>query len=105
MSSTIKLVAPAALLFQPADDKKSVVANREEKFCEPNSICGPEQRFWKLSARAASPRFAIIEVLILVLFLVLALVGIVSCFAELSHLLQSDAVGRVAARAAEACSL
>jgi Tfp pilus assembly protein PilV len=54
---------------------------------------------WKLSARAASPRFAIIEVLILVLFLVLAIVAIVSCFAELSHLLQSDAVGRVAAMA------
>ncbi len=107
MSSTIKLVAPAALLFQPGDDKKSIVANREIKFFGPNSICEPEQRFWKLSARAASPRFAIIEVLILilVLFLVLALVGIVSCFAELSHLLQSDAVGRVAARAAEACSL
>ena len=105
MSSTIKLVAPAALLFQPGDDKKSVVANREIEFCEPISICEPEQRLWKLSARAASPRFAIIEVFILVLFLVLALVGIVSCFAELSHLLQSDAVGRVAARAAEACSL
>jgi hypothetical protein len=60
---------------------------------------------WKLSARAASPRLAIIEVFILVLFLLLALVRIVSCFAELRHLLQSDAVGRVAARAAEACSL
>src|SRR4029077_12182005 len=99
MSSTIKLVAPAALLFQPGDDKKSIVANREIEDFEPGSICEPEQRFWKLSARAASPRFAIIEGFILVLFLVLALVGIVSCFAELSHLLQSDAVGRVAARA------
>jgi len=105
MSSTIKLVAPAALLFQPGDDKKSIVANQEIKVFEPISICEPEQRFWKLSARAASSRFAIIEVFILVLFLLLALVGIVSCFAELSHLLQSDAVGRVAARAAEACSL
>ncbi len=28
-----------------------------------------------------------------------ALVGMISCFAELSHLFQSDAVGRVAARA------
>jgi hypothetical protein len=72
MSATIKLVAPAALLVQPGDDKKSIVAKRQIKFCE------PEQRLWKLSARAASPRFAIIEVLILVLFLVLAIVAIVS---------------------------
>ena len=79
MSSTIKLVAPAALLFQPGDDKKSIVANREIKVFEPNSICEPEQRLWKLSARASSPRFAIIEVLILALFLVLAIVAIVSC--------------------------
>ncbi len=56
MSSTIKLVAPAALLFQPGDDKKSIVANAEIKVFEPNSICEPEQRLWKLSARAASPR-------------------------------------------------
>ena len=41
MSSTIKLVAPAALLFQPGDDKKSIVANREIKCFEPNSICEP----------------------------------------------------------------
>jgi len=71
----------------------------EIEFCEPISICEPGRRLWKLSARAASPRFAIIEVFILVLFLMLALVVIVSCFAELSHLLESDAVGRVAARA------
>jgi hypothetical protein len=99
MSATIKFVAPGELLFQPADDKKSVVANPEIKVFEPSSVCEPEQGFWKLSAGAASPKFAIVEVFILVLFLVLALVGILSCFAGLSHLLQSDAVGRVAARA------
>jgi hypothetical protein len=99
MSTTIKFVATAERLFQPADDTKSFAANPERKFCEPSAICEPERRFWKLSARAAWPKFAISEVFILVLFLVLALVGLVSCFAELSHLLQSDAVGRVAARA------
>ena len=99
MSTIFKFIAPAKLLLQPADDKKSIVANRGIKVFEPNSICEPEQRLWKLSARASSPRFAIIEVLTLALFLVLAIVAIVSCFAELSHLLQSDAVGRVAAMA------
>lgn len=99
MSAIMKFVAPAEILFQPDDDKKSVVAKREIDRFGPSSIREPEQRFWKQSARAASPKFAIIEVFILVLFLVLALVGIVSSFAELSHLLQSDAVGQVAARA------
>jgi hypothetical protein len=99
MSTIIKFVAPAERLFRPADDKKSFAANPEIKFCEPTAICEPEQGFWKLSARAAWPKFAISEVFILVLLLVLALVGIISCFAELSHLLHSDGVGRVAARA------
>jgi hypothetical protein len=100
MSTTIKFVAPVERLFQPADDKKSFAANPEIKLCEPRSlICEPEQRFWKLSARAASPKFPIIEIFILVVFLALAFVGTVSCFAELSHLLHRDAVGRVAARA------
>ncbi len=79
--------------------KKSVAANPEINFCEPGVTCEPEQRFWKLSARAVSPKFAMMEIFILVLFLALAFVEIVSCFAEISHLLQSDAVGRVAAMA------
>jgi hypothetical protein len=99
MSTIVKFMAPAKLLLQPADDKKSVAANPEINFCEPGVTCEPEQRFWKLSARAASPKFAMMEIFILVLFLALAFVEIVSCFAELSHLLHSDAVGRVAARA------
>ena len=99
MSAIIKFVAPVELSFQPADDKKSVAANREITFFEPSPIREPERRFWNLSERAASRNFAMIEVFSFVLFLVLALVGIVSCFAELSHLLQSDAVGQVVARA------
>jgi hypothetical protein len=99
VSIITEFVAPTKFLFQPGDDKKSVVANREIKVCETISICEPEQRLWKLSTPAASPRLAIIELFSLVLFLVLALVGIVSCFPELSHLLRSAALGRVAARA------
>jgi hypothetical protein len=62
-------------------------------------VCEPERRFWKLSEQAVSPKFAMIEMLVLVLFLVVALVGIASCFSELSHLLESDAIGHVAMRA------
>jgi hypothetical protein len=36
---------------------------------------------------------------VLVLFLLLGAVAIISCFAELSYLLNSDAIGHVAAKA------
>jgi hypothetical protein len=68
MSAIIKFVVPAELLFQSADDKRSVAANPKIKFCEPNVTCKPVQRFWKLSARVASPKFAIIEIFLLALF-------------------------------------
>jgi hypothetical protein len=99
MSAIIKFVAPAELLFQPVEEKKRVSANREARLPSPSSICEPERRFWKLAARTASPKFAIIEGLVLGLFLVLALVAIVACFGELSHLLESDALGHVAMKA------
>ncbi len=98
MSAIIKFVAPAGLLFQPVEQKKSVSADREAKLSSPSSICAPERRFWKLAAQA-SPNFAIIEGFVLVLFLVLALASIVACFGELSHLLESDALGHVAMKA------
>jgi hypothetical protein len=98
MSATIQLVAPPELLFQPPE-KKSLFRNRETKPIRLSPLCEPEQRLWKLSARAASPTFAMIELSVLVLFLVFALIAVVSCFAELSHLLDSDAVGHLAAKA------
>ncbi len=99
MSAIMKFVAPAELLFQPVEEKKSVSPNREAKLSGPSPICQPEEGFWKLAAPAAAPNFVIIEGLVLALFLVLAFAGIISCFGELSHLLNSDAVGHVAARA------
>jgi hypothetical protein len=98
MSAIIKFAPPAEVLFQPAE-KKSLFAKREPKPIRLSSICEPEQRLWKLSAQAVSPRFAMVELFVLALFLVAALVGIVSCFTELSHLLESNAVGHVAAKA------
>ncbi len=99
MSAIIKFVAPAELLFRPVEEKKRVSANREARLSRPSSICEPERRFWKLAARTAYPKFAIIEGFVLGLFLVLALVAIVACFGELSLLLDSDAVGHVAMKA------
>jgi hypothetical protein len=98
MSVIIKFVAPTDLLFQPGHEK-SAVATRKEKTTEPGTIHEPERRFWTPPVRGASQTFATIEVFVLVVFLILALTGILSCFAELYHLLDSDAVRHVAAKA------
>lgn len=98
MSATIQFVPPVELLFQPAD-KKSHFANREAKLIRPSSIHQPEQRLWKLASHVVSSPFAMIEFLVLVLFLAGGLIEIISCFTELSHLFDSDAIGHVAMRA------
>jgi hypothetical protein len=98
MSAVIQFVAPAEVFFPPAS-KKSLSANREPRPIRLHSIGEPKQRFWQLSARANSTQFAMIEWFVLVLFLVVALIGLVSCFGELAHLLDSDAIGHVAAKA------
>ena len=97
MSAIIQFVPPAELLFQPTK-KESLFANREPKPVRLSPSYEPEQRLWKLSAQAVSSRFAVIEIFVLMLFLAVALAGIIGCFAELSHLLESDAVGHVAMR-------
>jgi hypothetical protein len=97
MSVTIQFVPSAELLFEPAK-KESPFANREPKPIRPSSIHEPEQRLWKLSAQAVSSQFAMIEFFVLALFLAAGLTEIISCFAELSHLLDSDAIGHVAMR-------
>lgn len=97
MSAIIEFVPPAELLFDQAD-KKSLFANREPRPIRLGLIGESEPRFWRLSARAVSPKLAMIELFVLMLFLAIAFVGVISCFAELSHLLVSDAVGHVAMR-------
>jgi hypothetical protein len=98
MSAIIQFVPSAEVLFQPAD-KESLFANREPKPIRPSSIHEPEQRLWKLAPQAVSPKIAVIESFVLVLFLIVALVSVASCFTELSHLLDSDAIGHLAMRA------
>jgi PHP family Zn ribbon phosphoesterase len=98
MSATIEFVPPAEVLFQPAD-KKSQFTNRQLELFRPSSIYEPEQRLWKLASQALSSQFAMIEFLVLGLFLAAGLAEVISCFAELSHLFDSDAIGHVAMRA------
>jgi hypothetical protein len=99
MSAMIKFVAPVELLFQPVENKESAAANREAKPSGPSSICESERRWWQLPVPVASTKFAVIEVFALVLLLVLALAAIVACFAELSRLLDSDALEHLAMKA------
>jgi hypothetical protein len=87
---------PTELPLQTVE-KVIPVAAAEPKQVKP--ICEPEQRLWKLSAQAVSPKVARIELFALILFLTIAVVGVVSCFAELSRLLDNDAIGWIARKA------
>ena len=98
MSAINKSVAPADLSFLLAK-KESLVAHWEPEPIRLSPICEPEERLWTRSGRAASPNFAMIELFVLVLFLAVALGGTVTCFTELSLVLQSDAIGHVAMKA------
>ena len=60
--------------------------------------CEPACRLWEVTSSTNSNQLATIELFVLVLFLILACVAIVAGFAELSHLLQTDAIGHVATR-------
>ncbi len=97
MSAIVKLVAPAELLFQSGEQKENAATKQEAKRVGPSSLCKPEAKFWKLSSEAR--QVARIEMFVLALFLLIAVVAIMSCFTELSHLLEADAIGHVAAKA------
>jgi hypothetical protein len=60
-----------------------------------NKVCEPEERLRKLLAQIAR-----MELFALILFLTIAVVGVVSCFAELFQLLDNDAIGWIARKAA-----
>ena len=63
-----------------------------------SATCEPERRLWELTSSTNSKKLAAIELFAFVLFLILASVAMVAGFAELSHLLQTDAIGHVATR-------
>jgi hypothetical protein len=101
MAAIIKFVASGELLLHSDAKEKPSLVKQREKTIRPSSISEPEQRLWKLSAYATSPKSAIIELFILALFLTLALAATIDCFAELSRLLQSEAIEHIAARIAD----
>jgi hypothetical protein len=84
------------LFFQPTE-KKRRHANRA--FSRLNAVCEPEQRLWKISAKAISPTIAAVELFVVILFLAVAGFAVFGCFAELFQLFDNDAVGWVARKA------
>jgi hypothetical protein len=94
MSATIDF-PNAAQLLRPVEKESSFAVAKLKKV---KPISKREERLWKLSAQVVSPRFARIELFALILFLTIAVVGVVSCFAELSQLLDNDAIGWIAQR-------
>jgi hypothetical protein len=88
MSAIIQFVPAADLSFLTTDNKVSTFPHRE-----------PEQRLWKLFSQTVSPKLAMIELFVFMLFVVVTVIGIVSCFAELSSLLQSGAINHLTVEA------
>jgi hypothetical protein len=99
MSTLVKQFVPIQFLFQPDKNRKTASAIPEAKTINRTSPAEPEVRLWKVCTRAASEEHGIIGLAVLVLLLAIATAGVIYGFGELTHLLQTDAIGHVAARA------
>jgi hypothetical protein len=75
------------------------ISKAKTKTVREGTICEPELRLWKVTAQTTAHHFAVIDLLILLLFLALAIIGIADCSLELSQLLGTDAIGHIAAKA------
>lgn len=64
MSAIIQFVPAADLSFLTTDNKVSAFPHRES-----------EQRLWKLFSQTVSPKLAMIELFVLILFLVVTVIG------------------------------
>ena len=99
MSTLVKQFVPTELLFQPAKRRETASAIPEARAIKQPSPAEAEVRLWKVSTRAGSEDRGIIGLAVLLLFLAIAAAGVIYGFVELTHLLQTDAVGQVAAKA------
>jgi hypothetical protein len=99
MSTLVKQFVPTQLLFQPGEKRKTASAIPEARAINRTSPAEPEVHLWKVSTRTASEEHWIIGLAVLVLLLAIATAGVIYGFVELTHLLQTDAVGHVAAKA------
>ena len=103
MFTTVYFMDPAQALLQPAEKKSrerklSFVNPSPGEAAWPISNAVPEERLWKLAQPAVSTKTALIELAFLLLVLAMVMAAITGCCTELFHLVQSDAIGHVAAR-------
>jgi hypothetical protein len=104
MSTTTYFIDPAELLLQPVEKKSretkpSFAKASSDRAARPSSNAIAEERLWKLTQPAASTKTTIVELAFLLLVLALAIAAMAGCCTELFHLMQSDAIGHVAALA------
>jgi hypothetical protein len=99
MSTLVNQFVPTQLLYQPGEKRKTVCAISEARAINRTPPAEPEVRLWKVSTRAASEEHWIIGLVVFVLLLAIATAGVIYGFGELTHLLQTDAVGHVATKA------
>jgi hypothetical protein len=99
MSTLVKQFVPTELLFRPTKRRETTSAIPEARAIKQTSPAEPEVRLWKVSARAVSEDRDTIGLAVLVLLLAIAAAGLIYGFVELTPLLQTDAVGHLAAKA------
>jgi hypothetical protein len=99
MSTLVKQFIPTQLLYQPGKERKTACAIPEARAINRTLLAEPEVRLWKVCTRAASEEHGIIGLAVLVLLLTIATASVIYGFVELTHLLQTDAVRHVAAKA------
>jgi len=90
MSTTLLAAKPVTCLSDPALKKRSSAdaGNAVQSyFC-----CEPERRLSKVIAEAVASTYASCQLLLLMAFLAAALLGIATSFADLSRLLEQDAI-------------
>jgi hypothetical protein len=95
MTTATSNFVPAHLLLRPKPVEKHSTEQKEQ----PDRTVQPETRLWKLTAEAVQPKTARGELLILAVFLAVVISAIAVSVQELSHLLRSNAIEHVAARA------
>jgi hypothetical protein len=101
MCATIIPFATAEDLFQSPVKRKCLPETSKKTATEAGRISETETRLWKITGAQSSRAEAITEWLVLGLFLLVAAVLVAACLAELSFLMQSDAVGHLAGQATE----
>ena len=99
MSTLVEQFVPTQLLYQPGEKRKTACAIPEARAINHTSPAEAELRLWKVCTRAASEEHGIIGLAVLLLLLAIATAGVIYGFVELTYLLQTDAVGHVAAKA------